>query len=545
MTSSPNKQASYATIGLVTGLVLRYFLSWNMILLLIIFIVSIWHLATSGAKGGGREDYTKTRRMSLMTNTLAKGSYPVNSGVPHTVIHGIMWMKKLPTTEGIKRLITEKILMNNSFGRFLCPVIDQGSQCIWQKAVNIDQFPIDEHVFDVYVNNEKELLQFVEGLLLKPLNMSRPVWEFYVLHNQDPTGEGRSAVVPRIHHAIGDGISMLNVIQALLTDEEGNPFQMQLFTKRGQGEGASASAGVSSGGGGGQGEGASASGTSGSSLQSESYRSTLKTTALQIAMVLYGSIMAAVKLLLLPVLPGDSAILFRDTSTPYKWSGRRRIVISPPIDLAVVKSIKQKLNATVNDVITSVLAGGLRRYLEHRRDPLVTSTHSSPKVSVAIPYAFPRSCRPGESALRNMWTFIIVPLALGHMDPITRLRETKKRIDFIKSTPEPYLTVALQKGLSMLLPQDKSAETALQLVAKNTAVFTNVPGPNDLVYLGGSPVDDLNVVLANAIAQISVVSYNGHFAISFVIDDQVVIDSDRLPEFIAQELQALARASDV
>jgi hypothetical protein len=86
------------------------------------------------------------------------------------------------------------------------------------------------------------------------------------------------------------------------------------------------------------------------------------------------------KVLLLPLGAADSATAFRDARTPYKWTGRRTLVMvptlalrinmigltlhcspsqAPNISLSLIKAIKDPVGATVNDVLVSALAGAL------------------------------------------------------------------------------------------------------------------------------------------------------------------------------------------
>jgi hypothetical protein len=83
-------------------------------------------------------------------------------------------------------------------------------------------FDIDAHVRHWFLPapcGKHELQKFVAEMASTPLNPARPRWEFNLVDMADDN----SALVVRIHHAIGDGIALLGVIHSLTDDQAEAP----------------------------------------------------------------------------------------------------------------------------------------------------------------------------------------------------------------------------------------------------------------------------------------------------------------------------------
>jgi hypothetical protein len=59
---------------------------------------------------------------------------------------------------------------------------------------------------------DKALEDYVSSLSARPMDHSVPLWELHVL--DFPTAEAAAAVALRVHHSVGDGVSMLSLFMA-------------------------------------------------------------------------------------------------------------------------------------------------------------------------------------------------------------------------------------------------------------------------------------------------------------------------------------------
>jgi len=189
------------------------------------------------------------------------------------------------------------------------------------------------------------------------------------------------------------------------------------------------------------------------------HAATTASTAYKIASTL-------IKVSALPTGEGDTLHCLKDPYHPYKYEGNRVLFFVPPISLSCIKSIKNVLKCSVNDVLTGALAGAYSRYMTTHSDPSLQSTHL--KIRALLPYAFPRDLNSTE--LTNSWAFLSVGLPVQSKTPKQRVLETKKIMDDVKSSPEPYLTIGLQKLAAAVMSEESQQNLIVESMTKHRFV---------------------------------------------------------------------------
>jgi diacylglycerol O-acyltransferase / wax synthase len=215
----------------------------------------------------------------------------------------------------------------------------------------------------------------------------------------------------------------------------------------------------------------------------------------------------------------------------HRQLGRHRRFALVRGDLDLVKRIAHAHDAKVNDVLLTVLAGGLRALLAgrgERVDGLV--------VRAAVPVSLHRE-RPGR-ARGNLDGMMAVPLPVGEPDDGRRLRliatDTARR----KQKPRPqggtvFRNVPIQRAL-------------LRLAAHQHAMSTyaaNVPGPPVPLYFAGAPLLEVFPVvplLGNISVGVGALSYAGQFNLTVVADREACPDLEVFVTGMRSSLDALA-----
>eukprot|EP00128_Syssomonas_multiformis_P011103 Colp12_sorted_trinity150504_noHs@3414 len=449
------------------------------------------------AKKHSKDGNPRERKISFMSEIMAKG-FPAELDVPSFPIHGVIFFKKLPAFEDFKKAIKEKVLRYNRMRSVV--KIDDFGEVHWQE-VEVD---LDHHLTQMNVNGKAELDSYFNSLLNLPLDTSQPMWDAHFVNN---TAEGEeSAVVMRFDHAIGDGISLVQVFMAIIHDAEGAPLKQPTFTR----------------------------------ATRPPAPTLIKGVRRQIAKVIT-AVLSFIKCASLAASPDDSATAFRDTRRPWVYT-KRRVALYSWINLERVKAVKNKYRATVNDVLSACLAGSLDRYMAWRKDPL----HNSPKVQVRamLPFAFPRRVDGQDpECLENKWCFVSLKLPVTANSARQRLVDCKTNLDKIKRSPEAFLQLGLNRLAHKILPYKTATQTARDIMLKHSMVFTNVPGPLNPVFLGGEQVTRVMMYVANTVPQFSIVSYNGELSFSIVVDDTVIKSPEKILEFFEAELEALEKGN--
>jgi WS/DGAT/MGAT family acyltransferase len=217
----------------------------------------------------------------------------------------------------------------------------------------------------------------------------------------------------------------------------------------------------------------------------------------------------------------------------------KRAAWSEPLPLQDVKIVGKGLEGTVNDVLLTAMAGGLRRYLLGRGEP-VDGLDFRAIVPVNLR-------RPGtEDELGNKFGLVFLTLPIGIEDPGLRLHELKRRMDALKGTLEPpvvYGILTIIGGVPQAI-QDLVVDI---FETKGTAVMTNVIGPKEPLYLAGAPVEALMFWVPQSGRLglgVSILSYAGEVWLGVMTDEGLVPDPEAIvAEFHTEfdELLAMAR----
>jgi WS/DGAT/MGAT family acyltransferase len=208
---------------------------------------------------------------------------------------------------------------------------------------------------------------------------------------------------------------------------------------------------------------------------------------------------------------------------------------SRPVPLADVKRISKASGATVNDVLVSAVAGGLRRYLLSRRLSLPRE--------LSVRAVVPVNLRPPEKAwqLGNQFGLVFLALPLGIEQPLERLFEVRSRMNGIKRSPEAYLTFQILRAIGTAPRQ--IFELVVDLFQKKaTAVMTNVIGPREPLRFAGTQLRQAMfwVPCAGRLGLgISVLSYAGNVSLGVATDAKVIPDPHVILEGFEAELNAL------
>ncbi len=209
-------------------------------------------------------------------------------------------------------------------------------------------------------------------------------------------------------------------------------------------------------------------------------------------------------------------------------------------DLAEFKAVKNALGGTVNDVVLTVVAGALGRYMR---------LHGEPTDGVVLKAMVPMSTRADveRGALGNRVTAMWAPLPVGILDPVERLHTVSSEMRGIKESGQAVGAEVLTR-LSGFAPPTIMAQAA-RLQARQrlfNLVVTNVPGPQFPLYMLGRELDAIYPMVPltqNTALGIAIMSYNGQLNFGLVADYDALADLETLVEELrsaTEELVAVA-----
>lgn len=212
--------------------------------------------------------------------------------------------------------------------------------------------------------------------------------------------------------------------------------------------------------------------------------------------------------------------------------------------LAEVRAIKSNRNASINDVMLTVLAGAIERYV-YEEDP----NNRQPFLRVLVPVSMRLEREKGDFG--NRISVLTVDIPFETSDPLERLARVSEYSHIMK---ESSLTNGLDMVLTMpsLLPSMAQpfvwnlAPTFFSLIAHSWC--TNVAGPQIPVYLRGHQLlhnygfFPLNPSMGLCCV---IVSYNQRISMTLVADRGIVPDVGRISGYLHDSFIELRSAAKV
>src|SRR3954449_10614355 len=204
------------------------------------------------------------------------------------------------------------------------------------------------------------------------------------------------------------------------------------------------------------------------------------------------------------------------------------------------KVVKNAFGGTVNDVVLTVVSGGLQKWLRSRG----TRTEGLElRVLVLV------SIRTDDQhhQLGNRLAAMRGPLPVYVEDPVARLRVVRAAMDGLKESKQAVGAEVLT-GLEALAPPTILAQASrLQFSTRLfNLLVTNVPGPQFPLYVLGRQLEDTYPVAflpENQALAIAVMSYNGHMDFGLLGDYDALQDIEELGEALRIALAELVEAA--
>ena len=421
------------------------------------------------------------------------------------VINGVMVLGAPVAFDDLQAMIRDRLVAIPRFRQRLAPVAGPLSTPSWEDD---PYFHIDNHVHRLVLPppaDQAALQDLVSELASMPLDRSRPLWAFYLVEGYGPG----CALICRIHHSIGDGISLVEVLLSI-TDTEpsiapGLPAATRIerprirrrrrvrkLLRRG--------------------------------LSLAAHPERVRRLVTRARRVLASGRRAASALEDIVLSPPDSQTAFKG-----ELGLSKRVAWSGPIPLDGVKAIGRALDGTVNDVLLAAASGALRRYLHGRGEAT-----DGIELHAAVPVNLRGAGTAGQ--LGNRVGTVFAPLPVGVDDPLQRLEAVRRSMDGLKRSSQAPATFAAMRALGRTSPPLQRAVVGI-LVGRATAIMTNVVGPREPRYLAGVPLEALLFWVPKTgglTLGVSILSYAGQVRLGVITDRGLVPD----PEAIVAAFEA-------
>lgn len=375
---------------------------------------------------------------------------------------------------------------------------------------------LDDENFDLSLHVRRSALprpgsrdalhELVGRLVARRLDLDRPLWELYLIEGYQ--GD-RLALLFKAHQALVDGSHTIDLAQVLL---EETAHERDIPHEDWRPRPGPSSAGL--------------------------VRSTLNHNvrhvreALRVTEHNLGRLVRR-----LPVVGADGSVPRTVLSTELS---RHRRFVTLATDLDQFRRVRAMHGGTVNDVILAAIAGGIRGWMLTRAEPVTakTSFRAMVPMSVASSDGLPTSL---GSTVRGH----LLSLPVGETNPVVRLHQVSYALKDHRETGSAVAanTLANLPGFATSTFHAVGARVAdAESGRGHQIVITNVPGPQDPVYMAGEPVAEVYPCVplsGHRALSIGVTSYRGKVFFGIVADREAVPDVDVLAQCIEDALAEL------
>ncbi len=446
------------------------------------------------------------------------------------MIVGVLVLRPGITYAALLKRIRSRVLQ---YPRFIQCVVEDMAGATW---LNDPLFDLANHVVREKLpahkpGAEQRVLQDrLAKLAMEPLDRRHPLWQFHLVEDY----QGGSAIMVRIHHCIADGLALLSVMQSLVDGGHAPPaptpapeqregleaaedWLVDSFVKPLTNMTIKALSAASEG----------AVRSIGLFMEPEKSLDKGLADSVDAVRLVYQVVMDVAAL----------ALMQEDSDTRLKGTpgARKRLAWCPPLPLVEVKAVSKALNCSINDVLLSCVAGAIGEYLKSCGD-----TIAGQEIRVMVPV----NLRTPEHSYELGNQFGLAPLVLpiGIDNPIERLYEVSKRMQSLKSSMQPLLSLGLLAVAGILVRP--AQEALLHLFSKKTtAVMTNLPGPAQKQKLCGSTIEQTLfwVPQSGSVGLgVSILSYGGGVQFGVVADTALCPDPQKIIDRFTPEFSKLS-----
>ncbi|MEH3034020.1 MAG: wax ester/triacylglycerol synthase family O-acyltransferase [Aeromicrobium erythreum] len=378
---------------------------------------------------------------------------------------------------------------------------------------------VDDEDFDITLHVRRSALprpgtrealhELVGRLVARRLDLDRPLWELYLVEG---LADGKVALLFKAHQALVDGSETIDLAQVLLEEtDQRRVIPHEDWTPRPRPHALD--------------------------LAAASVDRNLRHPGEALRIAEHNVVSVARRL---PVV-GPPAATTNGPLSAHLSRHRRFSTIATRLE--DFRRVRDEHGGTVNDVILASIAGGIRGWMLTRAESVTakTSFRAMVPMSVVAEDGLPTSL---GSKVRGH----LLSLPVGESNPVVRLHQVSYALKDHRETGSAVAANELA-GLPGFATSTFHAVGARVAASESgrghQLVVTNVPGPQDPVYMAGQQVLEVYPAIplsGRRAVSIGVTSYHGHVFFGLVADRDAVDDLDVLAQCIRDALEELVES---
>ncbi len=361
--------------------------------------------------------------------------------------------------------------------------------------------------------SDEQLRSTAARVFAQHLDRHKPLWEIWMIEG---LSGGRWALLSKVHHCMVDGVAATDLMSVMF--DEGSPplehdpwapapepgdaeLVMRTLTRR----------------------------TFDPAEQLRSLRAAIRAprATLSQAGELLGGLTSAASIMR----PTGKSSLTGPVGPHRTWSCAQ-------LELSDVAAVRAGIGGTVNDVVLTVVSGGLRDLLQSRGESVEDRT-----IRALVPVSVRR---PGERGVyNNRVSAMFAELPVGVSDPADRLNAVRVQMDGLKSSKQAVAGDVLTSLSGFAPPMLLALGTRLAARSPSLGVqtgVTNVPGPQQALHtLGRTLLASFPFVpvIGQVRVSVGIFSYDGALYFGVTADQDSSSDVDVLTAGVERSMDEL------
>ncbi|GAB6021225.1 hypothetical protein CHUAL_003842 [Chamberlinius hualienensis] len=406
------------------------------------------------------------------------------NGCQHsTIMNAVVFLEGKFTVEMMQQLFISRVIKakdeNNEIllPKFTQCMVQHYDYWFWKPKTN---FEINENVYyyKKSIQSEKELKTVVNEIINQTISFSKPLWEIIIMPYLVPGSEPQTVCLFRFHHSICDGVTSLRIVMSQLSnDDDGMKIILEKAASKRQAK------------------------------VKANFKQKLVKIVHQVLLFIV-SPMFIIRTL---------TIRDRHVFCGPKLTNVLIIDWTAHIKLETIKDIKNSTSTTVNDVVSSCVAGAIRKSFLRKN----TAPPKSVSVMVPVNLQGPHN----KLVNSNNLSLIFPKFPTGDMDYFTRLKKTKIMMDKIKASPEIVTNRLAIKFVGGVFP-NSLMKLCISLMPAGI-IFSNVPGPQNSIFWAGHKIKNmfpLAQIRSTAGFGVAAFSTGGIVNLSITLDSALISD---------------------
>ncbi|PRQ57602.1 putative transferase [Rosa chinensis] len=459
----------------------------------------------------------------LLLEPVSPGGQFFNSTVLSLAIISVLELESqfsMNDSQTFSLLKTVFLPINPRFSSIMVEGVDEKNKQ-WKRV----QVKLEDHVhvpifpsgmslesYDTYFD------EYITKIASETFPQSRPLWELHIF--KYPTSHAAGQIIFKIHHALGDGYSLMGALLSCLQNAH-NPSLPLTFP----------------------------------SLKGAKNETSSRSRVFEFVPKIFSAVINGAWDFGWSILKGTWV---EDDRTPIR-SGVVGVEFRPlststlMLSIEEIKLIKNKLGVTINDVIAGIIFLGTRMYMQQMNSEKSSSQNCTALVllntRLVANYKSVQEMlmEPSKSSWGNQFVFLHVPVPKSSevSKPLDFVWEAHKIVKRHRSSSAWYLTIRLWDILKKFRGPEAVAGYIHNTLMNSSMTITNMIGPLEQMALAGNPIKGIYFMVVGSPQSltISAISYMGKLRIA-IGAEKGLVDSNKLQACMKDAFRVISEAAN-